>query len=57
MLDKSERAAALAHAAKHNPSLRRVLEDMYARLDAAEAAAAKPAAPAKPSGRSQKKSK
>ena len=40
MLDKSARASALAHAAKGNSSLRRVLDDMYERIDAAEAKAA-----------------
>ena len=56
MIEKSARATALAHAAKGNSSLRRVLDDMYERIDAAEeAAAAKPAEPAKRSSRSRKK--
>lgn len=55
MLEKQERVAVLGHAAKGNVPLRRVLDDIYERLDAAEADKAEPAEPAKPRRRTRKK--
>lgn len=47
MVTRKERDGLISAASQRNPSLRRLLEDIYERIDAAEAAAA----PAKKSGR------
>ena len=43
MLSLKQRASEIAAASQRNPSLRRILDDVYERIDALEAAAAKPA--------------